>query len=103
MNAHTLNIIINYQLPPVEITNYTAPLNATLPNFKTGNTRVRCTTCKQFIKETLCYFHYDTYPQEEWKSGSTDDGNARGPTARVSSPSKAVLPNTFKTHLVVSL
>lgn len=40
MNAHTLNIIINYQLPPVEITNYTAPLNAILPNLRTGNTLV---------------------------------------------------------------
>lgn len=76
MNAHTLNIIINYQLPPVEITHDSAFKHhpSTFQSWKCS-----CVThavFKQYIKETLCYFRYDTYQQEGWKSSCMNDYNA---------------------------
>lgn len=84
MNAHTLDIIINYQLPPVEITNYAAPVNAILPNLRTGDTLVLyALRAGNSLRKLFVTFIMTRYQREGWKSGSTHAGNARGTAARV--------------------
>lgn len=103
MNAHTLNIIINYQLPPVEITNYTAPLNAILPNLRTGNTLVLyALRASNSLRKLFVTFIMTRISKRDGNQAARTT-RTPGELQRVWSSYRVVLPNTFKAHLVVSI